>query len=74
MLESANFGWTTGENCVKFKYKYHSRYIEDQRMLESTGLVEKNAVTAFLDKYYEEHPLDNSPEGILARYSGMTVA
>lgn len=36
------------------------------------GLVEKTAVTAFLDKYYDEHPLDNSYEGILARRSGLT--
>ena len=36
------------------------------------GLVEKSSVTAFLDKYYEKHPLDNSYEGILARRSGLT--
>ena len=35
------------------------------------GLVEKSEVTAFLDKYYEEHPLDNSFEGIIARRSGL---
>ena len=36
------------------------------------GLTEKSSVTAFLDKYYEKHPLDNSYEGILARRSGLT--
>lgn len=36
------------------------------------GLVEKSSVTAFLDGYYEKHPLDNSFEGILARKTGLT--
>ena len=36
------------------------------------GLTEKSSVSAFLDKYYEKHPLDNSYEGILARRSGLT--
>ena len=36
------------------------------------GLTEKSSVSAFLYKYYEKHPLDNSYEGILARRSGLT--
>ena len=36
------------------------------------GLVEKSSVTAYLEEYYEKHPLDNSYEGILARRSGLT--
>ena len=36
------------------------------------GLVERSSVSAFLDKYYEEHPLDNSFEGVIARRSGLT--
>ena len=36
------------------------------------GLVEKSSVTAFLEDYYEKHPLDNSFEGILARKTGLT--
>lgn len=56
---------------VVFFPKYQ-RFIEDQRLLENMGLVEKSSVTAYLDKYYEEHPLDNSYEGILARRSGLT--
>ena len=43
-----------------------------QRLLENMGLVEKSSVTAFLEEYYEKHPLDNSYEGILARRSGLT--
>ena len=47
-------------------------FAEDQRLLENMGLTEKSSVTAYLEKYYEEHPLDNSYEGILARRSGLT--
>ena len=52
--------------------KTYSRYIEDQRLAESMGLIEKSAVSVFLDEYYEKYPLDNSVEGILARFSGLT--
>ena len=52
--------------------KYYQRFIEDQRYLESAGLVEKSAVTIALEEYYEKNPLDQSQEGILARMSGMT--
>ena len=50
----------------------YQRFIEDQTLFESEGIFEESAVSAFLDEYYEEHPLDNSYEGILARYSGMS--
>lgn len=36
------------------------------------GLIEKSSVTAYLEEYYEKHPLDNSYEDILARRSGLT--
>lgn len=51
--------------------KYYQRFIEDQSLAESMGLIDKSAVTAYLEEYYEEHPLDNSYEGIIARYSGL---
>ncbi|MBR2658708.1 hypothetical protein IKD57_02295 [Candidatus Saccharibacteria bacterium] len=51
--------------------KYYQRFIEDQSLLETMGVIDESAVTAFLREYHEEHPLDNSYEGILARYSGM---
>ena len=70
--EAANIGWTTGENCVKEKYKYFSRYSEDQRVLEAAGLIEQSAVTAYLDRYFEKNPLDYTDSGIVARYTGMT--
>lgn len=64
--------WATGENCIKEEYKYYSRYSEDQRLMESAGIIEQSAVGRFLDDYYEKNPIDNSWEGTVARYSGMT--
>ncbi len=80
----ANIGWISGESCVAgntvnataspdwSETKNYQRFVEDQSLAESMGLIDQSAVSAYLDKYYEEHPLDNSYEGILARYSGMT--
>ena len=80
----ANSGYVSGQTCVAgnktpspvtpdWEYaKNYQRFIEDQSLSESMGLVEKGAVTAFLDEYYEQNPVDNSYEGILARYSGLT--
>ncbi len=79
----ANAGYVGGESCVAGntvsdaqapnwdKAKYYQRFIEDQSLMEGMGIIEKSAVTAFLDDYYEKNPLDNSYEGILARYSGL---
>lgn len=79
----ANTGYVGGESCVAGndvsgqsapgwdKAKQYQRFIEDQSLMEGAGLIEKSAVTAFLEDYYEKNPLDNSYEGILARYSGM---
>lgn len=67
-----NLGWSTGSRCSSDESKWYSRYSEDQRLLESAGLIQESAVTAFVEKYYAENPLDNSIEGVLARYSGQT--
>ncbi len=79
----ANTGWVTGESCVAneedltfgtswSENQYYQRFVEDQRYLEGLDDNYTSAVTAFLDEYYEENPLDNSYEGILARKAGMT--
>ena len=83
----ANAGYVSGESCVAGNTvdkaaspswsmgKYYQRFIEDQSLAETMGLFGENgksAVSVFLDEYYEENPLDNSYEGILARYSGLT--
>ena len=82
-----NFPWISGEACVignkseseGYKRgldwnetKKYQRFIEDQRLAEAEGIIKESAVTKFLAKYYEEHPVDTSYEGLLARYSGLT--
>ena len=52
--------------------RLYQRYIEDQSLAENMGLIEKSSVTTALEKYYEDHPIDESFEGLLARYTGMT--
>lgn len=78
-----NMGWISGESCVAGnavsgeapdwgETRYYQRYVEDQRLLESMDDDYVSTVSVFLDEYYEENPLDNSYEGILARRSGLT--
>ncbi len=73
----SNMGWITGQECVSSsdnedweKNKIYQRYVEDQRLFESMSDSHTSTVSLFLDEYYEDHPLDNSYEGILARFSG----
>ena len=80
-----NSGYISGESCVAGNNvtaadspnwstaKYYQRFIEDQSLAESTGLIKESAVTAYLREYYEKNPIDNSYEGMLARYSGLTT-
>ena len=79
MGEVENIAWISGsagvnspENPLWDEVKYYQRYIEDQRLLEVAGVTQKSSVTALLEDYYDKNPLDNSREGILARYSGLT--
>lgn len=74
-----NAPWISGSACVASKEndlwgenKYYQRYTEDQRLMEEMGLIKKSSVTTALEEYYEENPLDNSYEGVLARMSGLT--
>ncbi len=76
--EAENIPWISGSACVASsenplweENKFYQRYVEDQRLFESAGLVSESSVTAMLDGYYQENPLDNSLEGVLARYSGL---
>ena len=78
--ELMNFNWNTGKACIQdesynedwAKNKYYQRYIEDQTLMEAAGIIDKSNVTAFVEDYYAENPLDNSPAGVIARYSGMS--
>lgn len=73
--------WATGAYCVnseenscfwESEAKYYQAFFEDQRILENADKIEKSAGALALEKYHESHPLDQSFEGVLARYSGMT--
>jgi len=77
--------WTTGEACVvsednkywsndQYNYQYYQRYAENQRLLENINPDYKSTVTAYLEDYYKENPVDDSFEGQLARFSGMSKA
>lgn len=52
--------------------RYYQRFAEDQRLMESLDPAYTSAVVAYLDSYYEEHPIDHSYEDMLARHSGLT--
>lgn len=71
---NSNLDWTTGKNCLDHnKAKYFSRYSEDQRAMESLGIIEKSSVTAFIEEHYDKIlPQDNSFEGVIARFSGLS--
>ena len=71
-VDETNIKWSSGEACLSDESKYYSAYSEDQRWMENAGIVEDSAIAVYLDDWYKEHPLDNSTEGIIARYSGMT--
>lgn len=81
--ESTNVEWANGKKCVNSEengdwetFKYYQRFYEDQRILEQIGQYDddggKSPVTAFLEKYEDEHPVDNSAAGTLARIAGIT--
>ncbi|MBR5647694.1 hypothetical protein IKW73_02015 [Candidatus Saccharibacteria bacterium] len=72
-----NIKYVTGEVMVpegsdwENEGRYNQIFIEDQALFESMGIIGESAVTAYINKEREENPLDNSYEGILARYSGL---
>lgn len=70
--EGEDAEWNDSDSPTWSIAKYYQRFIEDQSLAESMGLIEKSAVSIFLDEYYEQNPLDNSYEGILARKSGLS--
>ena len=56
------------ENEMMKLYSAYSMY----QMVNSMLTEDENEVTAFKERYYAEHPLDNSPAGIISRRSGMS--
>lgn len=73
--------WATGAACVAGntsgiswnEVKWYQRYTEDQRLIETQGLINKSSITAFLDEFYKENPLDTSNIGTIARFAGMST-
>lgn len=55
--------------------KYYQAYLVQNRILDRFGYYEElgveNPVVAYREHYLEEHPLDNSRAGTLARISGL---
>lgn len=79
LADEANLGWSNGSACVATDEnaywgdnKWYQRYAENERLLENINPGYTSTVTAYLRDYYEENPLDQSFEGTLARFSGMT--
>lgn len=78
--QESNYLWNSGIACtgktddaaLNEKVKNFSMYNLDQRVLADMGLAEENSTVAFLEDYYKENPLDNSYEGKIARFSGLT--
>ena len=77
--DGRNLSWANGSACVASEsndywgeYKWYQRYAENQRLLENINPGYTSEVTSYLRDYYEESPLDQSFEGTLARFSGMT--
>ena len=77
--DEVNMGWANGSACVASsenghwdEYKWYQRYAENQRLLENMNPGYVSEVTAYLDDYYTVNPLDQSLEGTLARFTGMS--
>ena len=78
--QEANFPWNSGQACtgntdnagLNEEVMHFSAYNLDQRVLYDMGVTETNSTVAFLEDYYEKNPLDNSFEGKIARFSGMS--
>lgn len=78
--QEKNAGWISGRWCLdsssnerwENEIKWYQRYSQDQRMMVDMGIIDKSSTETALENYYAENPLDNSFEGIIARYSGYT--
>lgn len=52
--------------------RWYQAYTELLEWLEAIGKIRETETSKAVARYYEENPLDNSYEGIIARYSGMS--
>lgn len=51
--------------------KLYQAYTENLEWLENIGIISKSSAYEKVAEHYEDNPLDNSYEGILARFSGL---
>jgi hypothetical protein len=79
LKDEANMAWSNGRACVASEdneywdeLKWYQRYAENIRLVENINPGYVGPTTAYLNKYYEENPVDDSFEGQLARFSGMS--
>ncbi len=79
-LDPENQAWADSGICTNSptnpywdkEFKYYQRYLEDMRVLEDLGVPGTDVSARFMEEYYREHPLDESPSGYLARISGLS--
>ena len=79
LQEQKNIDFVRGTACIVSEdnekwgtYRWYQRYAENMRLVENMNPGYVSPVTAFLEKHYEENPVDDSLEGTLARFSGMS--
>lgn len=51
--------------------KVFSTFLKDLDQAVVEGYIDENPLDEYAARYYKKHPLDNSYEGIIARYSGL---
>lgn len=61
-----------GEPYFWEENKWYQAYVEMQEWMESARITNTSGSYDTLARYYGDNPLDNSYEGIIARYSGMS--
>lgn len=79
-IDNINMPWITGEKCVanpknpdwENNLKYLALHTMDTRFQSQNQLIDYDHIAIFKDDFYKKHPLDNSKQGIIARYSGLS--
>ena len=63
---------TRGDDLFWNEMKWYQAFVIINEWMENIGKVNTSTVTVAVQDYYEENPLDNSYEGIIARRSGLS--
>ena len=76
--DNNNRAWITGEACVASdsnpyysENRWYAAYSFNERLRGNMNPDYTTTTSAYFQKYYEENPLDQSFEGVLARFSGL---